>query len=212
MRQQMRILIIDDDKLVCNSLKIILEQNEDIKVAGIGHSGEEAIRLYHELKPDILLMDIRMEAMTGLEAAKIILEKDKDAKILFLTTFSDYEYIITALKIGSKGYIIKQNFDSIIPALNAVYMGQSVFGDDIVSKIPSLIKSHEKIDYAAYGITEREGEIIGLVAEGLNNKEIAERLYLSEGTIRNTISTILDKLNLRDRTQLAIFYYKNKQR
>ncbi|HHY82260.1 MAG TPA: response regulator transcription factor [Clostridiales bacterium] len=206
----MRILIVDDDKLVCTSLKTILKQNEDITVAGIGYSGKEAIDLYNRLKPDILLMDIRMDNMTGLEAAEIILSKDKNAKILFLTTFSDYEYIITALKIGSKGYIIKQNFESIAPALRAVYMGQSVFGDDIVSKIPSLIKNHNKVDLSAYDLTEKEWKVITLVAEGLNNKEIAGRLYLSEGTVRNTITTILEKLDLRDRTQLAVFYYKNK--
>ncbi|HHU79253.1 MAG: response regulator [Caldicoprobacterales bacterium] len=206
----MRIVIVDDDKLVCASLKTILEQDEDISVAGIGHNGKEAIALYNRLKPDILLMDIRMDTMTGLEAAEIILNKDKNAKILFLTTFSDYEYIATALKIGSKGYIVKQDFESIAPALKAVYMGQSVFGDDIVSKIPALIKNQNNVDLSAYNITEKEWKVITLVAEGLNNKEIAGRLYLSEGTVRNTITTILEKLELRDRTQLAIFYYKNK--
>ena len=206
----MRIVIVDDDKLVCASLKTILEQDEDISVAGIGHNGKEAIALYNRLKPDILLMDIRMDTMTGLEAAEIILNKDKNAKILFLTTFSDHEYIATALKIGSKGYIVKQDFESIAPALKAVYMGRSVFGDDIVSKIPALIKNQNNVDLSAYNITEKEWKVITLVAEGLNNKEIAGRLYLSEGTVRNTITTILEKLELRDRTQLAIFYYKNK--
>lgn len=206
----MRILIVDDDKLVCASLKTILEQDKDISIEGIGHNGEEAIRLYKSLKPDILLMDIRMEIMTGLEAAEVILNTDRDAKILFLTTFSDYEYIITALKLGAKGYIIKQNFESIAPSLKAVYMGQSVFGDDIVSKIPSLINKNDNTDFSAFGITDRESEIVILVAEGFNNKEIASKLYLSEGTVRNSITTILEKLGLRDRTQLAIFYYKNK--
>jgi DNA-binding NarL/FixJ family response regulator len=206
----MRILIVDDDKLVCASLKTILEQDEEISVVGIGHNGKDAIRLYHDLKPDILLMDIRMETMTGLEAAEAILNADKNAKILFLTTFSDYEYIVTALRIGSKGYLIKQNFESIAPALKAVHMGQSVFGDDIVSKLPSLIPNQGTADFTVFGITERESEIISLVAEGLNNKEIAGRLYLSEGTVRNAITTILEKLDLRDRTQLAIFYYKNR--
>ena len=114
------------------------------------------------------------------------------------------------MKIGSKGYIVKQDFESIAPALKAVYMGQSVFGDDIVSKIPALIKNQNNVDLSAYNITEKEWKVITLVAEGLNNKEIAGRLYLSEGTVRNTITTILEKLELRDRTQLAIFYYKNK--
>lgn len=206
----MRVLVVDDDKLVCASLKTILEAERDISVVGAGHNGKEAIELYHSLKPDILLIDIRMEIMTGLEAAESILNTDKSAKILFLTTFSDNEYIIKALKIGAKGYIIKQNFESIVPSLRAVHMGQSVFGDDIVSKIPSLINNDSKADFSGFGITEKELDIIIAVAEGLNNKEIASKLYLSEGTVRNSITAILEKLNLRDRTQLAIFYYKNK--
>lgn len=206
----MKVLVVDDDKLVCVSLKTILESEKDITVVGTGYNGRNAIELYESLKPDILLMDIRMETMTGLEAGEVILKSDKNAKILFLTTFSDDEYIIKALQIGAKGYIIKQNFESIVPSLRAVHMGQSVFGEDIVTKIPSLINNNNKADFSSFGITDKELDIITNVAEGLSNKEIASRLYLSEGTVRNSITIILEKLNLRDRTQLAIFYYKNK--
>jgi DNA-binding NarL/FixJ family response regulator len=129
---------------------------------------------------------------------------------LFLTTFADDEYIIKALKIGAHGYILKQNFECIIPAVKAVHIGQYVFGEDIVSKLPELLNKSEKNSFASYGINDKELEIISLVAEGLNNKEIAGKLFLSEGTVRNYLSTILDKLNLRDRTQLAVFYFKNK--
>ena len=135
----MKILVVDDDRLVCASLKTIIEAQGDIEVIGIGHNGEEAIALYHQLKPDVLLMDIRMEVMTGLEAAAVILAADHAARILFLTTFLDDEYIIKALKLGAKGYIIKQDFESIVPSLRAVQIGQSVFGQDIVTKIPGLI-------------------------------------------------------------------------
>lgn len=207
--KNMRVVVVDDDKLVCISLKTILEVEENISVVGIGHNGEEAIDLYNNLKPDILLMDIRMETMSGIEAAEVILKNDKNAKILFLTTFSDDEYIVKSLKIGAKGYIIKQNFECIVPSLNAVYMGQSVFNNDIISKIPSLINNNVKHDFSAYGITEKELDIITLVADGLSNKEIATTLYLSEGTVRNNLTNILEKLQLRDRTQLAVFYYKN---
>jgi DNA-binding NarL/FixJ family response regulator len=208
--KNLRIVVVDDDKLVCVSLKTILEADEDISVVGTGNNGKEAIELFDSLKPDILLIDIRMEPMTGLEAGEAILKIDKNAKILFLTTFSDDEYIIKALKIGAKGYIIKQNFECIVQSLKAVYMGQSVFGDDIVSKIPSLINNNSKADFSSFSITKKELDIITLVAEGLSNKEIANRLYLSEGTVRNSLTTILEKLKLRDRTQLAIFYYKNR--
>jgi DNA-binding NarL/FixJ family response regulator len=206
----MKVLIIDDDKLICVSLKAILESDSEITVVGTGNSGREAIELFRETQPDVLLMDIRMGEMSGLEAADVILSEQKSAKVLFLTTFADDEYIIGALKIGAHGYILKQNFESILPAVKAVNIGQYVFGEDIITKLPVLLNKSEKNSFLSYGINEKELEIISLVAEGLNNKEIAGKLFLSEGTVRNYLSTILDKLNLRDRTQLAVFYFKNK--
>lgn len=205
----MKVLIIDDDKLVSLSLKTILEANEEVEVVGLGSSGTEAVELYERLRPEVLLMDIRMDGMTGLEAGSRILSSHPDAKILFLTTFSDDEYIVKALHIGAKGYILKQNFESIVPALAAVHQGQTVFGDEITTKLPQLMKTpqHER-DFSEYEITEKEMEIIRQVARGLNNKEIAETLFLSEGTVRNYLSNILEKLGLRDRTQLAVFYYR----
>lgn len=208
----MRVMVVDDDKLVVLSLKTILEADPAIEVCATGYDGTDAVNLYQADKPDILLMDIRMEGMNGLDAADQILSYDKDAKILFLTTFSDDEYIVRALNIGAKGYILKQDFEGIVPALKAVFGGQSVFGGDIVSKIPVLMQSKEDFDYSHYDITEKEQSMIELVAEGLSNKEIAEQLFLSEGTVRNYISLILEKLGLRDRTQLAVFYYKNQLR
>lgn len=205
----MRILIIDDDKLVTASLKTILEADEEIEVAGIGYSANEAIELYDSLKPDVLLMDIRMDGMTGIEAAKIIIQKHSSAKILFLTTFSDDEYIAKAFLTGAKGYILKQDFESIISSVKAVYMGQRVFGDEIITRIPALLNNNSaKTDRHIHNLTEREIEIATHVADGLSNKEISEMIYLSEGTVRNYISAILEKLDLRDRTQLAIYYYK----
>lgn len=206
----MNIVVIDDDKIVAVSLKTILEAAGNINVVAVGSSGEEAIELYGKHKPDVMLMDIRMNGMTGLEAGEQILKKDKDAKILYLTTFSDDEYIVKALSIGAKGYILKQDFQGIAPALETVMNGQSVFGDAVIGKIPQLMqKSKNEFDYEKYGISDKEQEIIELVAEGLSNKEISAELYLSEGTVRNYLSGILEKLDLRDRTQLAVFYYNN---
>ncbi|HBN84828.1 MAG TPA: DNA-binding response regulator [Clostridiales bacterium] len=205
----MNVLIIDDDQLVSASLKIILESDPMIQVTGVGNSGAAGVNLYMKLKPDILLMDIRMDHMTGLDAAELILKDDPNAKVLFLTTFSDNEYIIKAFQIGAKGYILKQNYESIIPALKAVFVGQRVFGDEIISKMPSFKSSRQPQTLTRFDLSEKEVEIITHVAGGLSNKEISETLFLSEGTIRNYISVILEKLNLRDRTQLAIFYYKN---
>ncbi|MDI9514494.1 MAG: response regulator transcription factor [Bacillota bacterium] len=206
----MNVVVVDDDKLVGASLKTILEASGEVNVVGVGCSGQDAVSLYERHKPDVLLLDIRMSGMSGLDAAEKILSSDPAARILFLTTFSDDEYIIRALKMGSRGYLLKQNYESIVPSLKAVYNGQSVFGDDIVSRIPSMLQKSRKPDFSKYGISEKEAEIITLVADGMNNKEIAATLYLSEGTVRNYLSVILDKLQLRDRTQLTVFYYKNQ--
>lgn len=207
----MNIVIIDDDKLVAVSLKTILESTGSVKVLAMGSCGEEAIELYSLLKPDVLLMDIRMNGMSGIEAGEKILAGYPDARILYLTTFSDDEYIIKAVLMGAKGYILKQDFESICPALETVMNGQTVFGSDVASKLPELLTNHSSFDFDHYSIVEKEQEIIEQVAKWLSNKEIASLLYLSEGTVRNYISTILEKLSLRDRTQLAIFYYTNIQ-
>lgn len=201
----MRVLIVDDDPLVCQSLKTILEEGA-IEVAGMAHDGETAVTLFRELKPDVLLMDIRMGKMTGLQAGESILRQFPGARILFLTTFSDDDYIVQALRLGAKGYILKQDFESIIPALNAVSRGQTVFGSTIITELPRLLKDEKRVDLSEFGITKREETIIEHVAKGLNNQEIARALCLSEGTVRNYLSVILEKLGLRDRTQLAIFY------
>lgn len=209
----MNIIIVDDDQIVSLSLKTILEASGEIHVADIGNNGKEAVALYQKHHPDVLLMDIRMNEMTGLEAAEIILKNEPDAKILFLTTFLDDEYIVRSLHLGAKGYILKQNFEGLLPALKAVSKGQSVFGSEIVTRLPEFLSSdkHPACDYHAKGLTDKEMEIIELVADGCSNREIAGHLYLSEGTVRNYLSTILEKLELRDRTQLAVFYYKSLQ-
>lgn len=215
----MNIVIVDDDQLVSLSLKTILEANGDIYVSAVGRDGKEAVRLYEKHQPDVLLMDIRMEGMTGLEAARSILLAHPDARVLLLTTFSDDEYIVKAIQYGAKGYILKQEFESIAPALFSVYNGQTVFGNEIVEKLPGLLnrgnqdKEAEEFQKTCerMRLSEKEIEIIRLVADGLNNKEISERLFLGEGTVRNYISLILEKLGLRDRTQLACFYYRGGQ-
>lgn len=205
-----KILIVDDDILVANALKMILESDDTLEVTGTGTDGRDAISMYRKQKPDVLLMDIRMKEVNGLTASEQILAEFPHARILLLTTFSDDEYIVKALKAGVKGYLLKQDYNSIIPAIKAVCTGQTVFGTEIVSRIPGLLEQKSGFDYSDYEIGEREYEIITLVAEGLSNREIAEELHLSEGTIRNYLSGILDKLQLRDRTQLAVFYYRHR--
>ncbi len=205
----MNIVLIDDDQLVCMSLKMILEASGDIHVSAIGHDGSDALPLYQQYRPDILLMDIRMQHRNGTDALSDVLEQFPDARVLFLTTFVDDEYITKALQLGAKGYIIKQDYETIIPALNAVYSGQNVYGSEIMEKLPGLMQQEASFNYSAHDISQKEYEIITLVAQGLSNKEIAAQLFLSEGTIRNYLSGILEKLQLRDRTQLAVFFYQH---
>lgn len=213
----MKILIVDDDKLVATSLKMIVESDKDIEVLAIGNSGEEAIELYREHKPDVLLMDIRMQEMSGLDAGEQIISEFNDAKILFLTTFNDEEYIDKALSIGAKGYIIKQDFEGIVPSLKTVFEGNMVFGKEVTEKIVNLAMNkgasgdgESRNNEAFAELTSLELEIVKCVAKGENNKEIANSLCLSEGTVRNYLSNILSKLDIRDRTNLAIFYLNNK--
>lgn len=205
----MNIVLIDDDQLVCMSLKMILEASGDIHVSAIGHDGSDALPLYQQYRPDILLTDIRMQHRNGTDALSDVLEQFPDARVLFLTTFVDDEYITKALQLGAKGYIIKQDYETIIPALNAVYSGQNVYGSEIMEKLPGLMQQEASFNYSAHDISQKEYEIITLVAQGLSNKEIAAQLFLSEGTIRNYLSGILEKLQLRDRTQLAVFFYQH---
>lgn len=201
----MNVIIIDDDPLVVESLKTIVEAN-DINVLDIGYDGKDAIELYKKLNPDIVLMDIRMKKISGIEATRDILEYDTNAKILLITTFQDTEYINAALKLGCRGYILKENIKGIIPAIKAIYSGNMVFDSKIVTSIAS-VEDRPNINIE---LSDREKDILYEIAEGLNNKEISEKLFLSEGTVRNYVSNLLEKLNLRDRTQLAIYYYKNK--
>ena len=198
----MNIVIIDDDPLVIQSLKTILTANNFTVVACVS-DGTEAEELFERYKTDILLMDIRMQKMSGIEAAEKILAQNKDAKILLLTTFNDEEYIMRAVNFGCKGYILKQKIRLLAPALHAVAAGSVVFDSEIITNLP--VAKQERKSFKE--LNARENDVMDLLADGLNNKEIAQRLSLSEGTVRNYISSILEKLNLRDRTQLLVYYY-----
>lgn len=200
-----KLLIIDDDYLVVQALETIVNSKENLSVIATGYSGQEAIELYRKYHPDLLLMDIRMEPISGIEAAAKILEEDEKAKILFITTFQDDDYITKAMALGCRGYILKQNIKGIVPAIEAVENGHLVFDSKIIQAIHP-----NKIPKALHHLTERENQLLRLVADGLNNKEIADLLFLSEGTIRNYVSALMDKLDLRDRTQLAVYYYKHQ--
>lgn len=212
----MRIAIVDDDPIVCQSLETILTATGTAEVLWTANDGDTAVRRYFETpasRPDVLLIDIQMPGTSGLDAAREILATDPAARILFLTTFTDQSYIAQAMGLGAKGYLIKQDVAAVGPALQAVMAGQVVLGAEVLGKLtertPDPADSDDSGDTAdsIEGLLgEREREITALVADGLDNRDIAARLFLSEGTVRNRISAILDKLGLTNRTQLAILW------
>lgn len=204
-----RVMVIDDDPFVCASLETILNAQDDMDVVAKGTSGPEAVSLYDEHVPDVLLMDIQMSGGDGLSAAEQIIAKHPNARVLFLTTFADDDYIVRALHLGAKGYLIKQNVTDIAPAVRAVAAGQNVLGDEVVGHISRAPETRVPTEgFAKLGLTEREIEVVELVAQGLDNHEIAAKLYMGEGTVRNHISAILQKLQLKNRTQIAVMYYR----
>ena len=208
----MRVIVVDDDAIVAKSLRLILSAEKDIDVVGLGTSGPDAVRLFEDELPEVLLMDIQMPDGDGLTASREILGAHPTARIVFLTTFSDDEYITGALRLGARGYLIKQDIDTIAPALRAVMAGQSVLGDEVLERATALGAASAPVqpdESALSPLTTRERDVVRAVADGLDNKEIAGALCLSEGTVRNHISAVLTKLGLRNRTQQAVFYYQN---
>lgn len=207
----MRVIVVDDDAIVVRSLATILGAEPDIEVAGTGTSGEEAVSLFSACEPDVVLMDIQMPGGDGLSAAEKILAVDPAARVVFLTTFSDDDYIVRALRLGARGYLIKQDVATIAPALRSVMAGQSVLEGEVLARAAALSADcvrPQREEPEMRGLTEREREVVRAIADGMSNAEVAAALYMSEGTVRNHISAILAKLGLRNRTQIAVYYYR----
>ncbi len=208
-----KVLIADDQELIRQSLQIVLDSKPDIEVSDVAADGQEVIRCIRKQKPDVILMDIRMPKMDGVQCTKIIKENYPEIKIIILTTFDDDEYVYNALKFGASGYLLKGvSMDELENAIKTVYRGQAMINPDIATKVLKLFSRMAKADYTIpvgdkgmEELTKTEWKIISQVATGATNKEIAEALSLSDGTVRNYLSTILGKLDLRDRTQLAIW-------
>ena len=215
-----KVLIADDQELIRQSLKIVLNSRSEFTVTDAVSNGIEVIQSIRREMPDVVLMDIRMPKMDGVHCTKIVKEGYPEVKIIILTTFDDDEYVYNALRFGASGYLLKGvSMDGLAEAIMTVYQGQAMINPDIATKVLRFFSkmasdnSPIHIDPGQVGeITNNEWKIIDEVAKGRSNKEISEILKLSEGTVRNYISSILDKLDLRDRTQLAIWAIQSHQK
>jgi len=200
-----KVLICDDDSLIRESLKILLPLKADIEIIGEGSNGQEAIDFCLKEKVDVALIDIRMPGVNGVEAVKEIVKHTR-TKCLILTTFDEEDYINEAMEYGAKGYILKNNSpEQIANSIVSIYNNTIVMNENILEKLHNKLvdPKMEKYDF-----TDREKDIIIAISEGLSNKEISEKLFISEGTIRNYITTILDKTDLAHRTAIAVNYLK----
>ena len=213
MTKPIRLIIADDEMLIRTGLKIMLEASGNVEVLALAENGKAAFEACTIHRPDVVLMDIRMPESNGIEGTKLIKEAFPEVKVLIVTTFQDTEYIVEAVQNGASGYLLKDSSpDAILDGIKVALSGKVVM-DTVISEAlltNTSVEKEESFDAEKWGLTTREVELIAKVAKGLSNKEIAQTLFLSEGTVKNNISTILSKLELRDRTQLVIFAYENK--
>ncbi|HRR76188.1 MAG: response regulator transcription factor [Ruminococcus sp.] len=202
-----KILLVDDVPILRAGLKSVITGDNELKVVGEASNGKEALEMAIRLQPDVVLMDMRMPDFDGSYGTRKIKSSFPDIKVLVLTTFDDQETVDRAIAAGADGYILKEmDNDKIVNSIKAVAGGINVFCDNIFRSIKKNVVQSEPKDF---GLTERELDLIRLICDGADNKEISAKLFLAEGTVRNGISKLLEKLNLKDRTQLAVFAIKN---
>ncbi|WP_296056067.1 response regulator transcription factor [uncultured Holdemanella sp.] len=210
-----KIMIADDQQLIRESLKIILDSDPDFEVVKVVGSGQEVLDALKTESIDIILMDVRMPNMSGVDCTRIVKKEYSNIKVIILTTFDDDEYIYDALKYGASGYLLKGcSLEELSTAIHNVLSGGACFNPNVAGKVAQffsqMANSHAEVSFDGeekeYDFSDTEQKIIAQIGHGYSNKEIAQKLGFSEGTIRNYLSVILDKLELRDRTQLAIWY------
>ena len=210
-----KIMIADDQQLIRESLKIILDSDPDFEVVKVVGSGQEVLDALKTESVDIILMDVRMPNMSGVDCTRIVKKEYSNIKVIILTTFDDDEYIYDALKYGASGYLLKGcSLEELSTAIHNVLSGGACFNPNVAGKVAQffsqMANSHAEVSFDGeekeYDFSDTEQKIIAQIGHGYSNKEIAQKLGFSEGTIRNYLSVILDKLDLRDRTQLAIWY------
>lgn len=199
----MKILIVDDDELVVESLSIILSTDPEFNVIGEEHNGRDAVNFCSTNEVDLVLMDIQMPILDGISACRRIKKNHPQIKVIMLTTFHDYTTIHQSLQAGASGYLLKSDeIEKQKITIRTVYAGLPIISEEALKSYTESTKTND--------LSPRENEIVELIAAGYSNKEIAQQLFIGEGTVRNTVSIILEKLELRDRTQIAIFYWQNK--
>lgn len=206
-----KVVIADDDPIIREGLKMIIESQTDIELTGIAANGNEAVKICRELSPNVALLDIRMPEKDGIEAAECML-REKLCSPLLLTTFDEEELVLRALNVGASGYILKNSpAERILNAIRTVSTGGTVFQADILDYIRTKVSRSHGDTGVFKLLSQREVEIVELISEGLSNQEIASRLFISHGTVRNHISTILEKTGFEHRTKIAVRYLTNRQ-
>lgn len=205
-----KVLLVDDQSLIREGLKALLELESDLEVIGEAENGRDAINLIAKLQPDVVLMDIRMPIMDGVAATREIRSSFSNVKVLVLTTFDNDEYVTAALQNGAMGYLLKDTpSEELAVAIRAVKKGYTQLGPGIAAKLmtqfSSATNANQTPPASLAELTPREKDVLRLIANGANNREIAQKLFISEGTVKNHVTNILNRLHLRDRTQAAIF-------
>jgi DNA-binding NarL/FixJ family response regulator len=208
---KIRLLLVDDQMIIRQGLRSLLEAKPDLEVVGEAENGQQAIAQVATLQPDVVLMDVRMPVMDGVAATRAICQQFSVTKVLVLTTFDDDDYVKQAMQLGARGYLLKDTHsDDLAIAIRAVHKGYTQMGPGLMEKaiaptFPPTPSQPTHLPPQLAGLTAREREVLCLIAAGASNREIAEALYISERTVKNHISSILSQLNLRDRTQAAMF-------
>ncbi|WP_066307101.1 response regulator transcription factor [Bacillus sp. FJAT-29814] len=204
-----KLVIADDQELIRESLSIVLDMDDDMEIVGLAENGAEAIDLCQQQQPDMVLMDINMPEMDGISATKIIKQRWPETKVIILTTFQEVNYVIDALAIGAEGYLLKAiHPKDLLAGIKLIHKGGTLLPQDLAKLLVQQINSPEphapQENKNNYDLTEREEEVLECIAQGLSNRLIAERLFLSEGTVKNYISSIYHKLDVKDRFQAAL--------
>jgi DNA-binding NarL/FixJ family response regulator len=211
-----RLLLVDDQELVCQGLRAMLNLESDIQVVGVANNGQVAIQQVEALEPDVILMDIRMPVMDGREATRIISQRFPEIKVLVVSTFDEDDYIAHSIKAGAKGYLLKDMpVEELAQAIRLVDRGYSQMGPGLMEKMfDGIVSDHSETKSEQpelVELTTREIDVLNLIGTGCTNREIAQQLYIAEGTVKSHVTHILNRLNLRNRAQIAIYANSVKQ-